>query len=45
MKRKYENIELEIVFFCNDDIVRTSQNDNVTDYPDFPEVDNFKGNN
>ncbi len=37
MKRNYENIKLEIVVFACDDIVRTSQNDNVTDLPDFPE--------
>ena len=35
--KNYQNVELEIVFFCIDDIVRTSQNDNVHDMPDFPE--------
>ena len=35
--KNYQNVELEIVFFCIDDIVRTSQNDNVQDMPDFPE--------
>lgn len=37
MKKNYESFTLEIVFFCEEDIVRTSQNDNVTDMPDFPE--------
>ena len=38
MKRNYENVELEIVFFCSDDVIRTSNNDNVEDMPDFPEI-------
>ena len=37
MKKMYENVELELVFFSTEDIVRTSQNDNVTDMPEFPE--------
>lgn len=37
MMKKYENVELEIVFFCNEDIVRTSPTDNLEDVPDFPE--------
>ena len=37
MKRNYENVELEIVSFCSEDVIRTSQNDNVSDMPDFPE--------
>lgn len=37
MKRNYENVELEIVLFCSDDVIRTSNNDNVEDMPDFPE--------
>ena len=37
MKRNYENVELEIVFFCSDDVIRTSNNDNVENMPDFPE--------
>ena len=36
MKKIYKNIELELVFLV-EDVVRTSQNDNVTDMPDFPE--------
>ena len=35
MTKNYEDIEIEIVFFCNDDVVRTS--DNVEDLPTFPE--------
>lgn len=38
MKRNYENVELEIVLFCSDDVIRTSQNDNVEPMPDFPEI-------
>ena len=38
MKRNYENIEIKIVLFSNDDIVRTSQDDNVEPMPDFPEM-------
>lgn len=37
MKRNYENVELEIVLFCSDDVIRTSNNDNVENMPDFPE--------
>lgn len=37
MNKKFENVELEIVFFKAEDIVRTSQNDNVVDLPDFDE--------
>lgn len=40
MKKIYENIEITLVFL-SEDIVRTSQNDNVTDMPDFPEDINF----
>ena len=41
MKRNYENVELEIVFFCSEDVIRTSQNDNVGEMPEFPE--DFEG--
>lgn len=35
--KKYENLEIELIFLA-EDVVRTSQsNDNVTDMPDFPE--------
>ena len=37
MLKKYENIEVEIVFFGGDDVVRTSEGDNVENLPDFPE--------
>ena len=43
MKKIYKNMELEVVFFNEEDIVRTSKNDNVENMPDFPE--NFTGNN
>ncbi len=36
MKKIYENMEMELIFL-SEDVVRTSQNDNVTDMPDFPE--------
>ena len=38
MKKIYENIELELVFFATEDIVRTSQNDNIIEMPEFPEM-------
>lgn len=37
MKKIYESLELQLVFFTEEDIVRTSSNDNTTDMPDFPE--------
>ena len=36
MKKVYENMEMELIFL-SEDIVRTSENDNVTDMPEFPE--------
>ena len=36
MKKIYENIEISLVLL-SEDVVRTSQNDNVTDMPEFPE--------
>ena len=36
MKKIYQELELLILFFT-EEIVRTSQNDNVEDMPDFPE--------
>ena len=36
MKKTYQEMELVVVLFA-EDIVRTSQNDNVEDMPDFPE--------
>ena len=41
MNAIYKELSVEIILFTNEDIVRTSQNDNVTDMPDFPE--NFVG--
>ena len=37
MKNIYENVELEVLFFGEEDVIRTSKNDNTTDMPDFPE--------
>ena len=36
MKKTYQEMEMLVVFFA-EDLVRTSQNDNVEDMPDFPE--------
>ena len=36
MKKIYQEMELVLIFFT-EEIVRTSQNDNVEDMPDFPE--------
>ena len=33
----YEKIEMEIIFLCDEDVIRTSPNDNVESMPDFPE--------
>lgn len=41
MKKQYENMIIDVIFFFEEDIVRTSPNDNVTDMPEFPE--NFEG--
>lgn len=41
MKRIYQEMELEVIIFAQEDIVRTSNNDNVVDMPDFDE--NFGG--
>ena len=38
MKKIYESIELEILSLSAEDVIRTSQNDNVSDMPDFPEM-------
>ena len=37
MKKNYENVKAEVVCFSDDDVIRTSQFDNKTEYPDFPE--------
>lgn len=36
MKKTYQEVDLVLIFFT-EEIVRTSQNDNVEDMPDFPE--------
>ena len=36
MKKIYQEIDLVLIFFT-EEIVRTSQNDNVEDMPEFPE--------
>ena len=41
MKKIYERIEINLLVFPCEDIVRTSNNDNVEEMPDFPE--NFEG--
>ena len=41
MKRNYENVKLELVLFNDNDFVRTSINDNVSEFPDYPEDINF----
>ena len=37
MKKTYENMSIDLVFFYDMDIVRTSQNDNIESIPNFPE--------
>ena len=37
MKKTYQKIQLVLILFT-EDVVRTSQNDNVEDLPDFPEI-------
>lgn len=37
MKNKYCDLELEIVLCTESDVIRTSVDDNVTEFPDFPE--------
>ena len=39
MKKEYEKIELVLILFA-EDVVKTSNNDNVEDLPDFPEFFN-----
>ena len=36
MKKNYQEMQLDVIFFT-EEIVRTSQNDNVEDMPEFPE--------
>lgn len=42
MKKNFETIELKIVTFYGEDVIRTSSADNATDMPEFPEE--FNGN-
>ena len=37
MKKIYEKAQVEVLIFLEEDIVRTSQNDNLEQMPDFPE--------
>ncbi len=37
MKKTYQKIQLVLILFT-EDVVRTSQNDNVENLPDFPEI-------
>ena len=35
--KNYENISIEILLFPCEDVIRTSNNDNLGEMPDFPE--------
>ena len=37
MKKGYECLEIALLFFSEEDVIRTSQNDNIGEMPDFPE--------
>ena len=37
MKRTYQELQLELVIFTQEDIIKTSQSDNIENMPDFPE--------
>ena len=37
MKRRYESVELKWIYFYEEDVIRTSNNDNVENLPEFPE--------
>ena len=37
MEKYYEAFKMEIILFSADDVVRTSFNDNVTEFPEYPE--------
>lgn len=37
MKKTYEQVEMALQLFSEEDVIRTSQNDNVIDVPEFPE--------
>ena len=35
--KTYQDLELEVVFFLEEDVIRTSLNDNTGEMPEFPE--------
>ena len=37
MKKIYEKAEMKVLVFLEEDVIRTSQNDNLEPMPDFPE--------
>ncbi len=37
MKKIYQEIEIKIIAFLEEDVIRTSTNDNLESMPDFPE--------
>ena len=38
MKKIYQEIEIKIIAFLEEDVIRTSTNDNLESMPDFPEI-------
>jgi hypothetical protein len=38
MKKTYTKIEMEVITLTQEDVIRTSQNDNVESMPEFPEI-------
>ena len=37
MKRTYQEMQIEMIIFFEEDIIKTSQSDNMANMPDFPE--------
>ena len=37
MKKIYEKVEMKIIVFLEEDVIKTSQNDNLESMPEFPE--------
>jgi hypothetical protein len=37
MKKIYEKAEMKVLVFLEEDVIKTSQNDNLEPMPDFPE--------
>ena len=35
--KTYQDLELEVVFFLEEDVIRTSNSDNTEEMPEFPE--------